>query len=118
MKRKVIKIILIVIAVIIYFNIGYLVTYSTNSTYSQTPVTRLVSKIMDFYDVLPMADKGYHSIIFAIGVVMWPLSVIFSWVINFVFMIIDIAILIFTSIFNVIVWIFTGGILKLAGFIK
>ena len=117
-KRKVIKIILIIVTVIIYFNIGYLVTYSTNSAYSQTPVTQLVSKIMNFYDVLPMEDKGYGSIIFAISTVMWPLSVIFSWVINFAFMIFDIVILIFTGILNAIEWIFNGGFWKLIGFIK
>lgn len=117
-KRKAIKIILIVIAVIVYFNIGYLVAYSTLSTTSGTPTTQMILKILDFYNVIGKNEQAVNILFFVFTIAIWPLVVIAVWGVNLAVMFFDAIILIFLNILDAIKWIFTGGFWKLVGFIK
>ncbi len=110
MKRKSIKIILVIVAIVIYANIGYLVAYSTSLTTIKTPTAEIVYKIMDFYGV-EIGKKSDGSFYFVWAVIFWPVIVIVYWMINLLFMFMDIGMRIF-------VWVFTGGFWKLVGFIK
>ena len=113
------KIILIIVAVIAYFNIGYLVAYSSSSTTIKTPAIQIVYKIIDFYGVLDLVKKDDNGNFFFIAAtVLWPIMVAISWVVNFIAMGIVFADFVFSSIWDVIRWIFTGGIWKSIGLIK
>ncbi len=112
------KIILIVIAVIVYFNIGYLVAYSTSSTTTKTPTTQIVYKIIDFYGVLDLVKQNDGNSFFVIAIALWPIMVAISWVVNFIAMGIVFTGFIFSNIWSAIHWTFTGEIWKLIGFIK
>ena len=112
------KVILVIITVIVYFNIGYLIAYSTLSTTSGTPTTQMVLKILDFYNVIGKNEQAVSILLFVFTIAVWPLVVIAVWAVNLAIMFFDAIILIFLSILDAIKWIFTGGFWKLCGFIK
>ena len=111
MKKKIVKIFLIIIAVIVYFNIGYLVAYSINSETPKTTTTQIVYRILNFYDVMNQAEMEVASSAFVFSVIFWPFLAIMCLVINLAFMFLD-------FIWGIIMWIFTGGIWKSIGLIK
>lgn len=102
--KRIIAVILIIIAFIIYVNIGYLVAYSTDKTLSRTPVTDTVWKIMNFNDFLDLKAMCGSNYDFAFAVAVWPVIVIMSWVANLAG--------------PAVCWIFSGELLKFTGLIK
>ncbi|MFH1990675.1 MAG: hypothetical protein ABIJ19_02355 [Patescibacteria group bacterium] len=112
------KIILIIVAVIVYFNIGYLVAYSINSESPKTSTTQMVWKILNFADGMDINKQVGSTSTFIVVTAIWPLVIFFVWLANLVTMSINIVWFFLSSIWSAIHWIFTGGIWKLCGFIK
>lgn len=76
-RKKAAKIVLIIIAVIVYFNIGYLVAYSIDSGTTKTPTTQIVNKIIDFGNALRLNEQKNNSMkhFFVETIVFWPVVV-------------------------------------------
>ncbi len=111
MKISLAKILVILLGVIVYLNIGYLIAYSFDPMTSKTAMTKAVYRMIDFYDVVgyskPFADKGDIISAYSSMSLFWPLFVIILWGANLVMV-----------LWNVLVWFFTGGILRWFRWIK
>ncbi|MBU2082067.1 hypothetical protein KKH14_01420 [Patescibacteria group bacterium] len=112
------KIILIIVAVIVYFNIGYLVTYSTVPETPKTPTTQMIWKILNFADGMDINKQDRGTFSYIIATVLWPLVVLFIWLANLVLMSFNIICFFLSSTWSAIHWTFTGGVWKLTGLIK
>ena len=106
--KKLMWVILAVIALIIYLNIGYILAYSldSNPNVPQTAFSTAVYNIFDFYGVMgkpsTMGDIEYILIS-----LIWLLLLVVSWILNSA-----------VILWKVFVWLFSGGIFRWLGLIK
>lgn len=110
--KKLGLVILGIIALVVYLNIGYLVAYSFDSTVSQTAISKAVHKTIDFMNFIGM-DKSYkefdaaQALTYLCVIILWPVLVLFFFVINLVVL-----------LWTVLLWLVTGGVFRWLDWIK
>jgi hypothetical protein len=111
--KKLMWIVVGIIALIVYLNIGYLFVYSFDPRVQQTAVSNFIYKIVDFYGVAGrMEPRSFNSTIdafmsYALGMIFWLVLLIFCWAVN-----------LFVMVWDILAWVFAGGFWRYLGWIK
>ncbi len=107
-KIKIKWVVLGIIGLIIYLNIGYLVNYSLDIATKPTVISEIIYNIIDFGTISHKGSLTTRDYI--IGSLIWPIFVVLSWFVNSIVL-----------LYKVLVWLciflFTGGFWRWLGLI-